>query len=139
VHDLRGSPVKVAAYMSKDPYCIQSDEPLHQAHRLMRGRRVRHLPVLHGQQLLGLVSERDLFLLETLRSVDAAKEPVSEAMTEHPFTVAPDAPVREVVREMREKRYGSVIVLDGGRVAGIFTRSDALRALEECLSPPAAS
>ena len=99
----------------------------------MRTRNVRHLPVLKGDQLVGLVSERDLYLLETLKSVDPAKEPVDQAMTDSPFSVAPGARVREVVQEMLDEKYGSAVVVERGRVIGIFTRSDALRALLKLL------
>jgi acetoin utilization protein AcuB len=120
----------VADAMSKEPCCIQSSATLRHAHRLMMTRRVRHLPVLEAQRLVGLVSERDLYLLETLRGVDQDKEPVSEAMTDPPFTVPPQMVVRDVVREMRRGRYGSAVVVQGGRVLGIFTRTDAMRVLE---------
>jgi acetoin utilization protein AcuB len=133
VHGLRGAAMKIADVMTADPCCVQSNEPLREAHRLMRALCVRHLPVLDGGRLVGLVSERDLYLLETLRAVDPGTEPVSQAMTEHPFTVSPSASVREVVGEMREKKYGSAVVVDKGRVTGIFTRADALRALEKLL------
>ena len=126
----RFASLTVADAMSKDPYCIQSRATLRQAHSLMMSRRVRHLPVLEGQRLVGLVSERDLYLLETLRGVDQDKEPVSEAMTDGPFTARPGTPMREVVREMRRGRYGSAVVVEDGRVLGIFTRTDALRVLE---------
>lgn len=125
--------MRIRELMTADPCCIQREEPLRNAHRLMRVRKVRHLPVLHGEQLVGLVSERDLFLLETVRSVDPEKEPVEEAMTEDPFAVAPDANVREVLEEMLAKRYGSAVVVERGRVVGIFTRADALRALHQLL------
>jgi acetoin utilization protein AcuB len=101
----------------------------------MRARHVRHLPVLEGGRLVGVVSERDLYLLETLRGVDPGKEPVSEAMTEQPYAVSPEAKVHDVVREMLGKKYGSAVVVERGKVAGIFTRSDALRALEGLLQP----
>lgn len=125
--------MKISEAMTRAPQCIQHGEPLHQAHRLMRGRRIRHLPVLDGEKLVGVVSERDLYLLETLRNVDGGKEPVSEAMTERPFSVTPDVPVQEVVEEMRHKKYGSAIVVDHHHVIGIFTRTDALRVLGQLL------
>jgi acetoin utilization protein AcuB len=125
--------MKVAHYMTRDPFSVQTGEPLHQAHRIMRARRVRHLPVLKGEELVGVVSERDLYLLETLRGVDLGKEPVSEAMTALPYTVSPEAKLRDVVHEMLREKYGSAIVVHDGRVVGIFTRSDALRALEKLL------
>ena len=126
--------MKIREVMTTDPCCIQRDEPLRNAHRLMRVRKIRHLPVLHDRQLVGLVSERDLFLLETVRSVDPEKEPVEEAMTERPFAVPPDTEVRDVVDEMLAKRYGSALVVERGEVVGIFTRADALRALRNLLS-----
>jgi acetoin utilization protein AcuB len=125
--------MKVSHCMTREPFTIQSGEPLHQAHRIMRARRVRHLPVLNGEELVGVVSERDLYLLETLRGVDLAKEPVSEAMTAQPYTVTPEAKLRDVVHEMLRERYGSAIVVHDQKVVGIFTRSDALRALEKLL------
>jgi acetoin utilization protein AcuB len=128
--------MRIGEVMTRNPHCIGRDEPLHEAHRLMRARHVRHLPVLHEQRLVGIVSERDLYLLETLRSVDPGKEPVREAMTEHPFTVTPDTPLRFVVEEMRHKKYGSAVVVEGTAVVGIFTRTDALRALETLLGQP---
>lgn len=133
MHGLRGAAMKIADVMTADPCCVQSDEPLREAHRLMRALRVRHLPVLDGDRLVGLVSERDLYLRETVRSVDPGIELVSEAMSERPFAVAPTANVREVVEEMRDKSYGSAVVVDRGHVTGIFTRADALRALEMLL------
>ena len=126
--------MKIRELMTPDPCCVQRDEPLRNAHRLMRVRKVRHLPVLNGGQLVGLVSERDLFLLETVRSVDPEKEPVEEAMTERPYAVGPDSSVREVLEEMLKKRYGSAVVVERGEVIGIFTRADALRAFHQLLS-----
>ena len=125
--------MKIRDLMTADPCCIQRNEPLRNAHRLMRVRKVRHLPVLNGGQLVGLVSERDLFLLETVRSVDPEKEPVEEAMTERPFAVSPETSVRQVVDEMLSHRYGSAVVVERGGVVGIFTRADALRALRNLL------
>jgi len=101
------------------------------AHRLMQSHRIRHLPVVHGGRLVGVVSERDLYLLETVKSVDPRKEPVEEAMTAFPFTVPPDALLADVARQMWKHRYGSALVVKDGALVGIFTRADALRALTE--------
>jgi acetoin utilization protein AcuB len=55
----------------------------------MAAHRVRHLPVLEGERLVGVVSERDLYLLETLRGVDQDEEPVSGAMSSIPECAGP--------------------------------------------------
>lgn len=122
----------VSDYMTRDPLCIQDHETLLVAHAIMRKHRIRHLPVLDdSQRLVGVVSERDLHLLETLHSVDPRREPVSQAMTEHPYSVSPGASLAQVAQEMQSQKYGSAVVVEGGRVVGLFTTTDALRALAQ--------
>ncbi len=119
----------VQEYMSVAPVVVESDRTLAEAHRLMRERRIRHLPVVDGGRLVGVVSQRDLYLLETLKGVDPGVELVREAMAPEPYAVAPDTPLDEVAAEMAERRYGSAVVVDRGSVIGLFTTVDALRAL----------
>lgn len=119
----------VQRYMTPRPRVISSDHTLAQARQIMRELGIRHLPVVDGDRLVGLVSQRDLYLLETLRGIDPASETVREAMRQDPFTVSPDAPLGEVARAMADNRYGSAVVVDQGLVVGLFTTVDALRAL----------
>jgi acetoin utilization protein AcuB len=115
--------------MTVSPVVIGSDRTLAEAHRLMRERGFRHLPVVDGGRLVGLVSQRDLYLLETLKGVDPATETVREAMSEEPYTVPPDAPLEEVATRMADRKLGSALVVHRGSVVGLFTTVDALRAL----------
>ena len=126
----------VARFMTADPIAISSDRTLTEAHRIMREKGIRHLPVIDGGRLVGLVSQRDLYLLETLQGVDPDEEKVEEAMTAEPYTVAPDAPLEEVASRMAEQKYGSAVVLSAGAVVGLFTTIDALRALASVLRRP---
>jgi acetoin utilization protein AcuB len=119
----------VQRYMTIGPVVVAGDRTLADAHRLMRERKIRHLPVVDGRELVGILSQRDLYLLETLRGVDPATEVVREAMTPEPYAVPPDAPLDEVATEMAARRIGSVVVVDRGAVIGLFTTVDALRAL----------
>jgi len=124
---------QIAKYMTTTPHTVGVDQPLTVAHRLMREHRFRHLPVLQGGRLVGLVSERDLALIETLKDVDPAAVTVEDAMTPAPYTVAPTAPLDEVVATMAEHRYGSAVVVDHGHVVGVFTTVDALAAFADLL------
>jgi len=124
----------VDRYMTTSPFSIGQEQTLAQAHRLMREHTIRHLPVLHGGQLVGVISDRDLNLIETLRDVDAEKVLVEEAMTPSVYAISPKAPLDEVVREMAEHKYGSAVVMDHGKVVGIFTTIDAMRAFGELLT-----
>lgn len=115
--------------MTKAPHTIAHDQPLSGAHRLMNANGIRHLPVLEGGKLVGILSQRDLHFIETLRDVDPEDVPVSEAMTAEVFHVSPHAGLRKVAAEMAEHKYGSAVVMDKGHVVGMLTTVDVVRAL----------
>ena len=123
----------IQRYMTVNPIVISSQRTLSEAHQTMREHGIRHLPVVDAGRLVGVVSQRDLYLLGTLHGVDATSETVEEAMTPEPYTVPPDASIEEVAREMAQHKYGSALVVDRGAVVGIFTSIDGLRALSSVL------
>jgi acetoin utilization protein AcuB len=120
---------EVREFMTPAPHTIGRDQPLALAHERMRTFGVRHLPVLDGGKLVGIISQRDALLVETLRDVDPSKVPVEDAMSTDVHTVAPDAPLRQVAKDMADHKYGCAVVTEGAHVVGIFTTVDALRAL----------
>jgi acetoin utilization protein AcuB len=113
-------------YMTRAPHTIEPASPLADAHRMMRTHGIRHLPVVEGETLVGLVSRGDLHLFETLDGVDPDIIPVREAMITPVYTVAPDGKVRDVAMHMAQHKYGSAVVVDRGKVVGIFTAVDGL-------------
>lgn len=115
--------------MTHCPHTIGADQPLRAAHELMRRHSIRHLPVLRGSQLVGIVSQRDLHFIETLSGVDTETVPVGDAMSTELYTVGPRASLRKVAAEMADRRYGSAVVVENERVIGILTTVDGLRAL----------
>lgn len=123
----------IAQRMTKTPYLIGAEQSLRVAHDLMHQHEIRHLPVLHGGKLIGLVSQRDLHLVETLRDVDPEVVRVEEAMTQDVYAVSPKTPLKEVVHEMAERKLGSAVVVEGTTVVGVFTTVDALEFLAEML------
>jgi acetoin utilization protein AcuB len=105
-----------------------------QAHELMRNHGIRHLPVLEGGALVGIVSERDLHLIEALIDESPTKLKVEEAMVSDVYVVGPEDPVDAVVEHMADHKQGSAIVVDKrGSVLGIFTTVDALQVLADML------
>jgi len=122
--------------MSLRPICIEQDQWMSEAHRLMRKHRARHLPVLNRGALVGIVSAGDLHLLETLREIDPERVRVEEAMTPEPYCVGPDAPLDEVVDVMAANKYGCALVVNSNEVVGIFTTVDALVAFSQLLRAP---
>lgn len=115
----------VSQVMSEHPWTIERHATLADAHRIMRGHHVRHLPVVDDRGLCGIVTERDLHLIETLADSDPDTTLVEDAMREDPFVVTADTPLDEVLEAMAKFKYGSVIVANRNGVQGIFTAVDA--------------
>lgn len=113
-------------FMTKMPHSIGVEQTLRHAHEVMLAHHIRHLPVLHGGKLVGLLSERDIGLVEALKDVDATQVKVEEAMTPVVYTVEPATSIGEVVRHMALHKQGSALVMEGPKVVGIFTAIDAL-------------
>ncbi|MBA3540876.1 MAG: CBS domain-containing protein [Deltaproteobacteria bacterium] len=119
--------------MTSQPWTIRPDATMADAHTLMREHRIRHLPVVDDGRLVGVVSERDLHLMETLPDATPETISVREAMTEQVYSVSPAEDLADVVEQMADHKFGSVIVVEHQRVVGIFTAGDALQVLAEVL------
>lgn len=123
----------IQKFMTTAPHTIGADQTLSKAHAMMREHSIRHLPVLSGGKLVGVLTDRDLRLVESLKDVDPAKLMVEEAMTSDVFVVEPDMSLDEVVGTMGSKKIGSVVVMQNQKVVGIFTTVDVCRAFAEML------
>lgn len=119
--------------MTRTPHLIGAEQSLKTAHELMRSYEIRHLPVLHGGKLIGVLSQRDLHLVETLKDVDPEVIRVEEAMSQDVYAVPPKTPLKQVVREMASRKLGSAVVVEGTKVVGVFTTVDALDVLADRL------
>jgi len=115
--------------MTPQPLTIGRGEPLSTAREMMRTHLCRNLPVLEHGELVGVMTERDLYLLERLGGANVDSAEANDAMITDAYAVPPDAPLSEVARQMATERYGCAVVIERGRVIGIFTTTDALRVL----------
>lgn len=123
--------IQVQAFMTPSPHTIGRDQPLDRAARMFRDFHVRHLPVLAGGNLVGMLSERDVALVETL-GVDSSKEIVESAMSQDCYAVAPTDELGKVAAHMAQHKYGSAVVTDDDKkVVGVLTTVDICRALAE--------
>ena len=128
-------PTTVALYMTPAPLTVRAGASLQDAHALMRKAHIRHLPVLEGTALVGLVSQSDLRLLETLKDVEPTEVTVREAMSIAPFTASPRTALSSVCSKMARRRIGSTVVVSRGKPVGVFTTVDALKALARLTAP----
>jgi acetoin utilization protein AcuB len=124
--------------MTTDPHVIGPTMTIAQALQVMRDYKLRHLPVVEDGKLVGLVSDRDLHLVEACAGVNPTEAHVREAMIHPVLQVNHATPLDEVAEQMLGHHAGSVVVADDGRIQGIFTATDALIALAELLKRAAA-
>jgi len=133
-------PVTVKEWMTQPVTTIGADAPVRQAAELMKTRQIRHLPVVENDgRLIGIVTDRDLrqmifdpMIHERLGDVVEALAglTVRDIMTWAVITVRPESGIRQAARLMREQKVGALPVVEAGRVVGMLTERDLLRALE---------
>jgi len=143
--------MQVRDVMTKTPMTIDPEAPVETAVAVMRERRMRHLPVLDGEgRLIGIVTDRDLrsamfgsALVEHLPAEQGGRlhaltgtlndVRVSHVMTWRVVTIGPQAPVAQAAAIMANFRVGSLPVIEDGRLVGIVTEHDVLKALATTL------
>ena len=128
--------VKVEELMTTDLVTLTEDETLAHAKRCMERGRIRHLPVLRGRELVGLVTHRDVLSasFSFLGDVDQAEQrrvlvsvPIKEVMHRDVRCVTPDTPVTDAAKILLGNKFGCLPVVDNGRLVGIVTEADFLR------------
>ena len=123
--------------MTTPPTTVGPDETIGAALELMLYGGIRHLPVVEGDNLVGLVSERDLLPERITRAFPALREcPVRDAMTAHLHTAAPGDDIAEAAARMADLGISSLPVVAGERLVGILTSTDILADRGRDLAPP---
>lgn len=129
--------VLVKDLMTADPVAITPETSLRNIIGLMKQNSFRQLPVVEGDQLIGIVSDRDVRLavnspmiaheheedMELLDEVTA-----DNIMTLNPITVTPDTPAVRAAEMLAVYKFGALPVVENAHLAGIITVTDFLRA-----------
>ncbi len=121
--------------MTPFPYTIETTESLKNAISIMATREIRHLPVVEGPRLVGLLSDRDIKLALAVGKglADESALLVEDVCVLEPYIVPHTEKLDAVLRHMVENRIGSALVTRSDKLVGIFTVSDACKKLEELL------
>jgi acetoin utilization protein AcuB len=134
--------MNVSRFMTQKLITATPEMWVKQAFLLMRTHRVRHIPVLEADQLVGIISDRDLMRPRWAEELDDwttyyridDEHSVSDIMTRNPETVRASDSVLKAVKLFREHRYGALPVLNkNGELVGILSAQDLLVPLEEFL------
>lgn len=139
--------MQVRHLMQRDVLRMSEEDTLDFAEDIMRLGRVRHIPVVSGERLVGLVSQRDLLraaassMLGLQRRTQRewlGKVPVRDVMTTDVHTVTPEQPVTDLVALLLQHRIGCAPVVEDGVLVGIVSETDCLRYLARVLDIDAA-
>jgi acetoin utilization protein AcuB len=124
--------VPVEEYTTPNPITVPSDSPIEKVYELMNRHGIRHVPVLNGKTVVGIISERDVRVAANLSRKEKLLVKAMDIMVAEPVTVSAGAALDDVAFEMSQSKIGSVLVNDeNDELLGIFTVTDALNALIE--------
>ncbi|MGB3399804.1 MAG: CBS and ACT domain-containing protein [Candidatus Deferrimicrobiaceae bacterium] len=133
----------VAKRMKRNPVFVDEDDSMKKAMDLLKGKGIRHLPVLKDREkLVGILTESDikqaspspattLEIREIYYLMDKVK--VKQIMTRRPYSISPTAPIEEAALIMRNKKFGCLPVIEEGRLVGILTETDILDSFLEAM------
>jgi acetoin utilization protein AcuB len=119
----------IANWMTRNPSFITPQDTLAQAKKMMDDGHFRRLPVVENGKLEAIITERDL--RQHWGYLDSTK--VSAAMTSGPVTINPSVKVEDAVQLMLKYKIGGLPIVEDGKLIGILSTSDVLRALLEVL------
>jgi CBS domain-containing protein len=113
--------------MTTQPMAVQSDEMVVEAARRMLSEDVGSLPVVDGNQLVGMVTDRDLVTQVVAKDLDPNKVPISDICSERPVTARPDEPLEEALQRMASEQIRRLPVMTDGKLVGILSQADVAR------------
>lgn len=129
--------MRVEELMTPDPIALEVDDSFDLAEKFMEFAHIRHLPVVDGERLIGLVTHRDLLRASLRLLADVSPRgvrerkrtvPVSEIMRPEVAFVTPETDVRRAIETMIDHKYGCLPVCDRDRrLRGIITEADFLK------------
>lgn len=125
----------VGDWMSEAVLAVETFDSINVARQLMAKHRVNQLPVLEGDKVVGIVTDRDIrdayptsMAINRGEAIDRFADTITveEVMSHNVFTVQPETSLAAAVELLRRQRIGSLPVVKKQKLVGIITRSDIL-------------
>ena len=132
--------VPISQIMSKELVTLTPDQSLYEAERLFKKHHIRHIPVVEGDNLIGIVSYSDLLRISFADMTDGEEEVTSvvydmytipQIMAKTPLTVTADTSIKEVAEILAAQSFHSIPVVDNGKLVGLVTTTDLIKYLLE--------
>jgi len=113
--------------MTEKPTTITGSAPVSEAAKLMASENVGSLPVVEGDELVGIVTDRDLVVQVVARGQDPDGVLVSEIYSDRPVVASPDEPLDAALKRMASEQVRRLPVVSEGRLVGILAQADVAR------------
>ena len=132
--------VPVSQIMSKDLVVLTPTQSLYEAERLLKKHNIRHIPVVEGDKLIGIVSYSDLLRISIADMTDGDEEVTSvvydmytipQIMAKSPLTVDANTSIKEVAEILSQQSFHSIPVVENGKLVGLVTTTDLVKYLLE--------
>ena len=120
----------VSDLMAEQPAWIGPDATLGMALKMMAERSCRHLAVLDGPNVVGIISDRDLSLYydpENMTEEKWNRALVRDLMAQDPTTIGSQAPLAEAAKLLLSEGFSALLIVDSGNLVGILTEQDFVR------------
>lgn len=127
--------MKVKDIMIKEVATLDVEDELSLANDIMRLGRIRHLPVVEGEKVVGIISERDLFRSSLAQALGYGNKDtrevmktlrIKDVMVKQVTTITPDTDLRDAVALMVERKIGCLPVVEDHKLVGLITETDIL-------------
>jgi len=128
----------VSDWMTRKVITVSPEDSIAEAAKLTKEKRIRHLPVVHGEKLKGILSDRDIkeYVPSKATSLDVyelhyllAKTKVKEIMKTQAYTTTPDTPIEEAAMLMHDKKIGCLPVIEDSKLVGIISDRNIFQVL----------
>jgi CBS domain-containing protein len=134
--------MRVEDVMTREVMTLGPEDTLREAVNVVQRYRIRHIPIVEGRRLIGIVTDRDIKRAtpslyggvsqdDFNRTLDDLS--LAQVMTRDPLTVRPAADVKDAVALLIDRKYGALPVVDGEELVGIVSDIDLLRVLHTML------
>lgn len=128
--------IPVADIMTKKIIALNRKDDLETAEMLFKKHKIRHIPVVQGDSIIGMLSYTDLLRISFADAFNENEDEVDtvvynmftieQVMTKNLVCVSSDTPIKEVAQLLAKKEFHALPVVDDGRLAGIITTTDLI-------------
>jgi len=134
--------MKVEDLMTREVVTLTEEQYLRDAIAVLQRHRIRHVPVVSGEKVIGILTDRDVKRASpsALSGIDQSQYDrvltttrVGQVMTRDPFTVTPSTPIKDAVKVLIDRKYSALPVVEHDRLVGIITGTDMLRLFYDTL------